>query len=539
MDKKLRDVIHKYVPEFNRETGLGLATSELDKIEDYIARAFQCAFPPGNEYGVKYHEYRRCTSKEMFSEISKMRHKRRSFDLAKSTVYMTEYYLSINNEALAPIRLLLPYCERGGLYTARGVTNALSPVLVDKGLSKDNERLFIWLNKKKLNFERVPFNIVVNGNELMMQIVTSAAYKLDAKAKARQLPAAYRNTASSGILHYAFAKYGFEETLKKYCNVGEIKIGTTELLHANLDPNEWFIFEGVKRNPPKNVKVHTDLVVAVKQDRYKDDRLMRQRLFDFMTLFFYVAWFFPEELTADNVNSPYIWQLLMGHVIFKSGEPAPRLLGYIEGHLRSIEDYIDALSIPRLRAGGIGAEDIYSFFVEVNDKITGLVATDDSSGMVGKSLTILEYVAEPIVNKINTLIYKIKAAKNPMTAADLDKEVVRVLKYDTILGLAKDAGFSSVARFSGDNLLFNVTNIIVPQSEAVKRKKNKSGKVKINTNVAHADAIYFGSMTAMPKAMPTMRNRLNPTAVIDEHGSIVLSDEELARRDYVQEVLYK
>jgi len=84
-------MIDQYAPRVNREVMEGLACTYMKYVENYIDSVFRSASKsfPGC---LSYQGYERCTPEEEYREVSKARNSKRTFDIAKSDVYLVKYF---------------------------------------------------------------------------------------------------------------------------------------------------------------------------------------------------------------------------------------------------------------------------------------------------------------------------------------------------------------------------------------------------------------------------------------------------------------
>jgi hypothetical protein len=105
----------RYTPPMNKEVMEGLAVSAMENLEEWLDRQIRsvCIGMPA---GITYHKIERCTSQEDYTEITRERNSRRSFDLADSNIYLTRLLISFTDETGVvhdvSRYLQLPYVER-------------------------------------------------------------------------------------------------------------------------------------------------------------------------------------------------------------------------------------------------------------------------------------------------------------------------------------------------------------------------------------------------------------------------------------------
>lgn len=542
MDPQLIPTISAQMPEFNPKTSVGLACSEMKKMEEFIHQAMLSAalsFPPG----LTYDGYQRCTPNAEYAVATAKTYSKHVYEMSKCDTYMVAYYFSLNGVPFkAPRYMYLPYVHRGGIIHIRGVKNHISPVLADIGVSVESDNIFIWLSKTKLIIERTAHTFITsqvseNGERLADRTLTASVtfsnvHHINDAIRGRMLPAANRNKAVATLIHYVLCKYGVSETFRRFCDT-EVVIGGVDINQEAYPSDKWVICRstGYKpRDARTGAYMASDVRLAIPADK------VNNRVYNIVAAMFYVIDHFPERLRAEYLDETTAWCIQLGHVIFKSDEGEGKLQDYISGHLRSIEDYMDHASLRKLATASIQARDIYELFMEISDTAHERMLNAEPSSVHGKRLSVLDYVAYDLIIAINHMAYRLGSSKKAvLTENDIRTIMNNTMRTDTILKLSTGNGFTEVVSSPGDNLMFKITNQLVMQTSATgSRTKSRDNSVN-PANFLHASVAEVGSFGNLPKSDPIRKNRISPYIRLNEDGAVVRMEEHRELLDQIQD----
>lgn len=506
MDPQISRIVKDAIPKFNSKLAEGLACHDLKNIEKYISDAIKCtasSFPPG----LIYKTYARATPAEEQQVATAVRWQQSTYELARSDVYLVKYIFEYNGEELSPRYIYLPYVHRGGIIHIRGVKNHISPVLADIGLSVEKDTIFVSAEKTRLIFKRLAHTFVANDTHTTATVVFSSIYHMNADAKARQLPSHKRNKAVSTLMHYVLCKYGLTETFKKFANT-DIIIGGIDITKERYPEDKWVICRPTGYRPQlvrSSSYQPSELRIAIPKNDFVGP------VVDMMGGVFYIVDNFPDRLQPDYLDYDSVWRVQLGHSIFKSGESPGQLQNYIDGHLRSIEEYIDDITSMKLKNSGIIVKDIYEFLIYIIETLPTSLQTAVPSSLYGKRLAVVDYIAGGIVKSINILSYALRSIKREViTASDIESVMNSRLKMDEILSCTKNNSYTTVVSSPGDCLPFKITNKMVPQTEATKGGDDKASICSDPSNFLHSSFAEIGSYGNMAKSMPIGKDKANP-----------------------------
>lgn len=504
------------IPHLNPDICNGLAVKHMKELEEYIDPIYRSVaqdFPPG----LKYLGCRRCDPVEEYKVVSRDRGGKRTFDVARSDIYLMEFKFRYNDEEPISKFIYLPFVGQASTIHLSGSRYTISPILADQVISVGLNGVFVRLQKAKLTFTRISHHYRANGATEYNDVVWSKIYN---KKTADNQPKATTN-AKSCLVHYLLCKHGFSNMFKLYTNTEPV-VGTNDITIERYPSNEWVICESTQLTP-KGYKfdyVPTEIRIAVRKKDYTND------VKNLITGFFYLADNFPSRVRTEYIDDPRLWMVLMGHVIWSGHVSEGKLYSDIQDHIDSLDSYMDNVYYHKLKALGYECRDIYQLFFRITSTFNQwlLQADDLVSTMYEKELSILPFVCYEPVSAINNLYFQLNAAKKkPFTSKKISNLMGKNLKQGMIFKLNKELGSVTTISASGDNMALKLTNALTPQNKSSKSASKTRANLSDPTKRLHASIAEVGSAWALPKSDADGRSRVNPTLQLSPTG-LVLRD---------------
>lgn len=547
MDNFLLSKIVEDTPKINPDIANGLAVKHMAYTDQYVDNVFRAAardFPKGLEYV----SCQRCTPKEEYDFSTGKKNNKRSFDIARSDIYLMKYFFRFNGVMLPPRYLSLPFVSDAGFITLGGSRFVISPVLADKVISLATTSVFIRLLRDKLTFERAPHNIVINGQRELVQVVWSLIYHKPSNLN--KVKATVK--ANCSLVHYLFCKYGFTKTFQMFAKCVPI-VGGEDINKENYPEEDWVICESTTIKPKGSMEVPyygTKIKLAIKKTDFTP--FMKS----LVAGFFYVVDHFPQRFvpsqynksntwagfTASYLDNTRLWMVLMGHILFSGAVGEGKLYADISEHFESLDEYIDSIVFNKLKDIGYECVDIYHLFAVAIENFNEwlLKAKDNINSMYDKELGILYFVLLGVTSAIFKLHFKLKkaAAKKPLTEKDITNIMNMILKPGNIYSITSQHNGVSTVSYSGDCKYFEITSMLIPQ-----KTSNKSGAQNDRSALTdpakrmHVSVAEVGGYLNFTKSDPSGRSQINPHITIDEKFTIVRDPAKIPILDAVQQML--
>lgn len=547
MDQYLLSRMIDDTPKINPDIANGLAVKHMAYTDEYVDGVFRAAardFPKG----LLYEGCKRCTPMEEYQFSTGKKNNKRSYDIARSDIYLMKFMFSFNGQMLPPRYLSLPFVSDGGFIVLGGSRFVISPVLADKVISLATSSVFIRLLRDKLTFERTPHNIVINGQRELVQIVWSLIYHKPSNLN-KIKPTVKANCS---LAHYLFCKYGFTKTFEMFAKCVPV-VGGEDITKETHPEDEWVICESTTIKPKGNMEIPyygTKIKLAIKK---VDFTPFVKHL---VAGFFYVVDHFPlrfapsqfnKTTTWSNfvetyLNNTRLWMVLMGHILFSGAVGEGKLYADISEHFESLDEYIDSIVFNKLKDIGYECVDIYHLFAVTIENFNDwlLKAKDNINSMYNKELGILYFVLLGITSAIFKLHFKLKktAAKKVLNDKDITNIMNMILKPGNIYSITSQHNGVSTVSYSGDNKYFEITSMLVPQ-----KTSNKSGAQNDRSALddvskrMHVSVAEVGGYLNFTKSDPSGRGQINPHIRIDEKFTIVRDPAKMHLLDSVQQLL--
>lgn len=543
-----RHIIDPRTPKLNPSIANGLATehmksTEVEKHVDDLIRSLAKDFPEGMTYA--RHGLRRCLPHEEFAEQTRKRSQnsanRRTYDVAKSDLYMVRLYLQYKDMDLDPVYLYLPYMteDNGPTIMISESRFVVSPVLADRVFSVGINDIFMLLTRARLTFNRLGHHFKINGQRETVQVVWSQVHNVSAAMKKMRKAV----KAETTLMHYLLCKYGFTGAFARFADCHPV-VGDAEINEQTYPPDQWVICSSNGLQPAgckKTFWLAPTLRVAIRRSEMND------KVKSMLAGFFYIVDHFPLRMTSKDVDVVRFWKIIMGNILFSSDIHHGRLHDDIDNHLQSLDEYIDSILQVKLRNIGISVDNIYELFAIIVEKYNAwlLGAADKVASMYGKEISILYYTLYNISSAIVNMYFRLKAAskkdssaivKKEMTAQEINKIIKETIKPGLIFFLTKQHGEVSTISAPGDNKAFKLTTILVQQTDT-DRSNKKGDRVSADdpVNWAHSSIMEVGGYAYLPKSDPTGRGRINQHLLLDEKHVVQRRPEFVELLDDLQE----
>lgn len=527
--RALLEHVDNATTKFNPSIANGLAVEHMRHVEEYVDSVFRltaAGFPPGLEYV----GCRKCTPLEEYEEVTKKKGSRCVFDVARSDVYLMEYKFRYNGVNLPSRYMYLPFVSKAGTIYIGGSRFVISPILADRVISIQLNSVFVKLLKAKLTFGRVTHHYVANNLREGVQVAFSDVYNK------KTMPNAPRPTvnAKCTLMHYLLCKYGFSEAFRRFGGCVPV-VGGDDINEDNYPDSDWVICRSTTIPPRgfgKQFYEPSSLKLAIPRHLYGP--IVK----NFVAGFFYVVDHFPSRIKPDYVDSQRLWMILLGHLIWSGNVSEGKLYSDVEAHINSLDEYVDAMVIEKLKELGYVCPDIYQLFYLIIDNFSEwlLSSEDKVSTMYDKELSILPFICYEITSAINTLYFKLKAAqKKELTEKKITNIMMVILKKGLIFKITKEHGEVTTTSTSGDNMALKITNLLVPQGSSSRSVKKKDrATIQDPGKRLHASIAEVGQAFALPKSEPTGRSRVSLCLQLTDTGLVKRDPRFIELLDQVQ-----
>ena len=513
--------------KINMDLANGLARIHMRDTCAYVHAVLRSA-AHGFPAGLTYEGYRICDPIEEYRASLKPRNKKRkvksatgaknsggkTYDTSRTDFFLIEISFKFNGKDLMKRQVWLPFVGQGGSIYISGTKWYISPVLADRVISVGVEQIFVRLLRDRLTFSRLGAWYKRNGVVGRADLVHSRIYH---KSKDKDKQAT--NNAFTSMVHYLFCKYGFAGAMEKYVGITPV-VGYN--LDKTLDPKEYDVYtsQGI---PPKGMTRRKkfidwkmpDIQVGIKKT---DDFT---KAIPFVSGLFYVADFFPRQITPELVNHAEGWIAPMGYMLFSENNNRGKIEEAVRKHLGSLDDYADSMVIDNMAAIGLKIDDIYDFFAIIASEFSPWISNnqDKVNSLYNKELSVLPFVLFDFVKAVFNLFFALKAnSRKDLTERDIEKHMKENLKPGVCYQLSKSHGEVTSISYSGDNMAFKATATLTPQTATSKmvKKAGDRGTANDPAKRIHPSLAECAAISSMTKADPTGQSKTNHYMQLDD-----------------------
>lgn len=528
MNELMVRLMRQHVPPMNPDVMNGLATKHMEQVEEYNHRVNTGLNKALGEHELEYTGFKRCTPEEEYFEATKVRNNKRTYDLAKTDIYLIKTQYNFRGEPIPDRFVYLPFVRDAGVMYISGSMYHMSPVLSDPVISPEAHSIFVRLLSSKVKFFRVYHTMMVNGQRKTTQICWAPIYRKPQEK--RKIVATTK--ANSTAAHYLFAKFGFEETFRRYA--GHIPVvGEGEINERTHPRDKWMVCESsatyTHLKPTTFVGEYytpTKLQLAIPIDKWTPE------MSSLVEGFFYVVDHFPDQLKAEYLSHNNLWVILLGHILFSGNYSASKLYSSIMEHFNSLDNCVDPIIIEKLHADNYKVDNFYDLMAMIMGNWNELVTKRGRSrySMYGKTLETLYYALYPITSSMFTTIFKLNkfAQKKRPEKKDIIELFNRNFRVRAVFDLAAGSIVTESVSYSGDHKYFKLTSRLASQENWTGKGRGSKTRTVIGPE-HHVDAsqIECGNLLFLSKSSPSPMSKLNPWAMINDSNSTLIRNPKL------------
>jgi hypothetical protein len=558
------------MPVFSQDILDGLAVKGLLWAKEEVDTLIECAekaYPEGFEFA----RSRICSPKEaiiaMSSLLSKSSDRDPSIDLAPTDVYLVEYQFTFNGQDLIKRYLFLPYARTAGLMMIAAKFFSISPVASDPGLSIGPDYVFVRFSRAPVTFRQTLATLNVNGEEVSEYLAYSWLHNRGgANNKTNQSDTLVIGGALATLPHYLFAKYGLEESFRKFAGTEfeltkiDIPYGGEEkdrweltrecLMAQGYDLSSWTVYSSAHYKPTA-LKMKTPYkAIATNVVMLVPTRNVSKLTSAFVRAFFYMLDHFPEPTSGISFEEYLVelrgeerWKIWMGYIQFGDQYGVGKLTENINHHLASLDQYVD-IEARRMfmEEERLDIDDIYQLFCYILNNIEELINNkeEDIGTMYGKRLQTSQYVLRDITASIFRCLFEItNNKKRKFEKEDYNKTLGKYFMPTIIFNLRKTSQkpFMSSVSTPGDNMYPKITSRLVMQAQTSSGRKPSNLNVNDPTSWLHASIAELGNHLVLPKNTPLGRMTLNPTARLDDKGTTQRKESMAPTVEYIGDAI--
>lgn len=515
-DTSFEELLEENTPPCNPMVMEGLAVHALKDLDSYVDQVFTSiarSFPPG----LTYDGYDHCSDKDEYAEITRLRSNRQAYDLAPTDVYMNRYKFSFNGQKLPDRFMWLPFVGDAGMLRLSGTLYHITPVLSDKVITPGNNTMFVRLLRDKITFRRLYHWCRLNDRPITSHVVFSPIYRHKGDKNV-----AATTKAESSLVHYLLGKYGFTEMFKRFTGFVPI-VGDEDMTEVHYPRDQYVICSSAQTKPKSFIGEFyrpSTIRLAIPIEHWTP--FMESMVVGF----YYAVDHFPERFQKNDLDRTFLWQILLGHIVYSGLYGEGKLYERISQHYVSLDDYLDPIAQEKLADSGFKIDDFYSLLALVIEKFKDMVRSNENAAMnmYGKNLECLYYVAYPITSALINTNYLLQrtAARRQLTFQDVVGAFNKRFKPGAIFELTAGKIIAEVVSYSGDHKYPKLTAHITAQESKPGGARGSRQRLVVSEN-QHLDMsmIEGGSILNLSKSNPTPTQRINPFVQLSANMTIV------------------
>ena len=506
-------------------TGIGhvLLKSSLEYINEVLESAFKSAPKELKYHGIKPMSPRRVFETEFKGGVNKY-----GYDIAENSVYKCELQITWNGVLVPNRSIWLLYSYKGGfVYLADNKYN-LVPILSDKVISVDKNKIFLRLMRDKINIEAEDMNILINGKPHPIILIKNIILRVDK----RNLKNNMGDLPIPTIL-YLFIKYGYKEVVNRLCG-SYTKMDIT--YKGIVAKPKQLIYEAIPR-PHKKYKYkhlysqHDVKIVVNSRRRTSSIDVIASSMLYLLNIFSPQARGLVDAINSDDIETErHIYKLFMGTLIFKDNYNVDRTIAEINEHFKLLDAYVDNVVIKILKTADVEVSNIFDLFEVV---LTEFVKrTSDSLNynldVTNGYMDILYYIYFNNIVAINTTIRNIVTSKKTLTVKDVESIFNKFFKPRTIFNITKNGSPLALKNvdYTGDNYYPKLARDMAVQAQGEGINRSKKPFIYSLRFITGLDPIT-GDLLGLQKKCPSPRTNINMFVDVDtDTGKYMIREED-------------
>jgi|JFJP01.1.fsa_nt_gi hypothetical protein len=531
MDKFTSNYINEVTPEPNPLVMNGISGHFLNKTEQYVHNIFKCI--KNYPVGLTYEGFEVCTPYEEIQEVTKPKNNKRTYDTAKSNIYLVKYIFNYNGKFLLNKYIYLPYLEDDCILHLGGAMFQLIPVLSDKVITTTHDSVFIRLLRDRLMIKRAYHSILANGNRFMTHIAHCNIYRnTDVKVP--------KTTKALTLLaHYVFIRYGFTETFNRF--LGFVPdVGQDNINDHTYPSDKYVICESTGLKPTTcmdNNYISSPIKLAIPIAKWKNETK------SLVTSFFYIVDHFPDRFKVGYLDDTRMWTIYLGNIIFSGHYGENVLYTRMLDHFTSLDDYIDPIIATKLAELGYDVNELYELFAIIVLKFKEFMNNNNKklNNVYNKNIEVLYYSLYDITSNIFKAVFRLNrlAMKKSIGNKDIIEAFNKIIKPGAIFRLSNGKIVTEIVNYTGEHKYIKLTSKVNEQEtmSGASRGRGKRSVVGPSKYVS-ASMVEVGSILYLSKSNPSPMARLNPYVNINPvNGDIIRNPKYIELLDRLDELL--
>jgi hypothetical protein len=236
-----------------------------------------------------------------------------------------------------------------------------------------------------------------------------------------------------------------------------------------------------------------------------------------------------------------MWITLLGYIVAPGSPGGGKLMKEMEDHMRSLDEYIDAIVQAQLSKIGVNVDDVYQLFAYLTENFDDMLlkGSRNLSSMYNKELNVLYFTMYEISRAIVELGFSMmKLSEKPdLTEKEITAAFTAKVRPGLIYSINKTVGSVTTNSYPGDNMALKITTLLVPQQSSNKKTKGRESiQLSDPINRLHASVAWIGAYANLPKSAPSGHNRLAHFPDVDADNVVQIDPKFIPLSNYIQEL---
>lgn len=356
---------------------------------------------------------------------------------------------------------------------------------------------------------------LVTGENIIGHVVSCKAhYKKPVKSKKRAKPT---------VMHYLLCKYSVADMLHKF---GFDEDDARFITYTDKVDNDYLYFKAQQVASDKQ-----PIMLKVKRESLYNNRLLR----DIVASMLYIT-ASSRSVSVDIVDpnmSTSVFRILLGKSVYNTNINSQQAHNYMNKHMESVDEYLDAYTKSILNYYGIHVNNVYELMIYALVNFDMIMLNHPNNNMYNKRVEVVNNaIVDGMIRKLYTNIYKYERKNNAKYMFDqMIKGSLRISPKMVMSKLRNVDNARRNASIYGDNWLLAIGDKVIKRLSASNKpgndgKSKKKGKSDISApvNLFHPSMIVVESAIGF-SSNPGVNALINPYATIDDIGGYKKTDD--------------
>lgn len=478
------------LPRFNDYAINGHRKEQVKRFPDFVDTVFKEAVPLFNG-ALKYHGFRVLSPERRIAyNVDNVLTKGR-VNIQQSELELLEFMFEFENQMI-PVFIYLPYLHNGAIII-NDTRSYIQHAIIERMIFRVTDGIIIKVMRSPLQFWRTEqFSYTTTaGKTYYDAIITVKAHYRKEKPTSKPV--------KTPLVLYLLSRFPFDHVVTKTLG---LPVGSVSFVQEDKKDDAQFAYFRCKEG----------IYLKVEKESVMGDTSFRR----FVASLLYILQMSKRYTIADVYDMTF-YRTLLGKNLYGAATKEGLAAGHAEGHLASLQTYLDQYTKRNLASMRIYCDDIFDLFVSVFYNIDTWLIIYSPNDLFEKRIGGADLILMNLVKSVFTRFYD-TLKKNKTIQI---KHIRSMLRMDPM----KILGLNDISSLQASSSLYNDNDLIALLIKKIRQTSTQENATKKNDNLIqsrehqfHPSFLAIESALAISSSSPGTAGDLNPYVVIDKEG---------------------